>query len=141
MNEKLIEKIKSLRSEIIDLNTEISKKEVEINKIWVENEADFEGSYVEFFNGDDYIYMRVEKQTIWKFGYALHLEGPAITLDDSPLEDFEDISFASYNESDVLFVDADVLKGIKDERIRKINKKDMKFVVDAYCRTIKDNFI
>ena len=135
-------KIKDLKEEIHSLQKQINEKEVEIDRVIVEAGANFEGSYVEFYDGEEYVFMKVERQIIRDSGAMINLQGPAIRLDDSPLnEDYGGISMVSYDESDGFSFGPKVLQGLTVEWIRKITKEDMVFVLDHYIDTMKKNLI
>ena len=141
MESNFKEKIEGIMEEITLMEKEIDSKRYEIDKLWIENGADFEDSYVEFFTGDTYIYMKVERQIVMPNGAAVSLEGPMVKLDGNPLEDFESVNWGSYSAHDTVCFDAETVRGDSYETIRKITREDMIFVLDTYCRTIKDNLI
>jgi hypothetical protein len=145
MTKEQKKEINDLRNEIQSLQKEVDKKESEISRVFVAAEADFMDSYVEFYNGEDYIFMKVERQYIRDGGVKINLQGPAIRLDDSPLnEDYDEyngIGMASYDESDGFSFGSKVLEGSTVEWIRKISKEDMVFVLDYYINTMKKNLI
>ena len=141
MESKDIERIEELKSKIAKLDRERAEYECEIDKIYVATSHDFEGEYVEFYNGDNYIYMRVEKQLVSNYGFALNLEGPAVEFDSNPLEDTESITWGTYNDVEGLYVSASLLKGTSNQTIRKITKDEMIKALDIYFSTIKDKLI
>lgn len=135
-------KIKDLKEEIHSLQKQINEKETEIDRVIVEAGANFEGFYVEFYDGEEYVFMKVERQIIRDSGAMINLQGPAIRLDDSPLnEDYGGISMVSYDEADGFSFGPKVLQGLTVEWIRKITKEDMVFVLDHYIDTMKKNLI
>lgn len=138
-------KVKDLRKEVRSLEKQINEKEVEIERVLVEAGANFKGSYVEFYDGEEYVFMKVERQIIRDSGTMINLQGPAIRLDDSPLNEENDecdgISMVSYDEADGFSFGSKVLEGYTVEWIRKITKEDMVFVLDHYIDTMKKNLI
>ena len=138
-------KIKNLREEIYSLQRQINEKEVEIDRVLVEAASNFEGSYVEFYDGEEYVFMKVERQYFCDGGVKINLQGPAIRLDDSPLnEDYDGcdgISMVSYDEADSFSIGPKVLLGLTVEWIRKIEREDMVFVLDCYINTMKKNLL
>ena len=145
MTNEMERKINDLRGEIQELQKQISKKEAEIHRILTEMSVDFENDYVEFYNGDEYVFMKVENQIIRDAGSTIILKGPAIRLDDSPLRehfvDYNEIGMAYYNSYDSLMFTPEVLEERTIDRIRKITKDDMAFVLDNYINTIKKNLL
>ena len=138
-------KIKDLREEVYSLQKQINEKEAEIDRVLIETASNFEDSYVEFYNGEEYIFMKVERQIIRDSGIKINLQGPAIRLDDNPLDEDYDmgdgIAIASYDVSDGFSFGPKVLEGHTVEQIRKISKEDMALVLDHYIDTIKKNLI
>lgn len=147
MSEETLAKIKELKDQIKELNEKVTESHIELEKLLTSNNCDFEGSYVEFYSNDDdeYVFMRVKRQTNRENGAILVLCGPAVRLCDSPLlvdeYDDEGIDAGSYNEHDIIEVGLMSLSGSSAETIRKITKKDMKFVLDYYFETIRKNLI
>lgn len=135
-------KIYDLKEEINDLQKQINEKEVEVDRILVEAASNFEGSYVEFYNGEEYVFMKVELQIVREGGIKIYLQGPAIRLSDSPLNDeYDGVGEGSYDDTDGFSFGPKVLEGYTSEWIRKITKKDMAFVLDCYINTMKKNLI
>ena len=138
-------KVNDLREEVRSLEKQINEKEVEIERVLVEAGANFKDSYVEYFNGEEYVFMKVERQIVRAGGVKICLQGPAIRLDDDPLsksyDDYDGISMVSYDEADGFSFGPKVLEGHTVEWIRKITKKDMVFVLDHYIDTMKKNLI
>jgi hypothetical protein len=149
MESKLTEeqgkKIKDLKEEIQSLQKEINEKEVEVERVIVESKANFADSYVEFYDGEDYVFMKVERQIVRAGGAKIYLQGPAIRLDDDPLSesynDYDGISMGSYDENDGFSFGLKVLEDCTVEWIRKISKEDMIFVLDYYINTVKKNLV
>ena len=138
--------ITGLKEEIRCLQKQIDEKEIEINRIITEAAANFEDSYIEYYDGEGYVFMKVERQIIRDGGSKINLQGPAIRLEDSPLnEDYDEsegLGTGSYDEYDGFDFGPDVLQGcITVERIRKITRDDMVFVLDHYIDTLKKNLI
>ena len=138
-------KIKDLKEEIQSLQKQINEKELEIDSVLVEAASNFEDSYVEFYNGEEYVFMKVERQYVRDGGAKINLQGPAIRLDDSPLnEDYDEcdgISMVSYDEADGFSFGPKVLQGLTVEWIRKIEREDMIFVLDYYINAMKKNLL
>lgn len=134
-----------LKEEILQLQNKIDKKKIEIDRILFEADGDFEGCYVEFYDGAEYIFMKVERQIIRDNGSKINLQGPAIKLDDSPLnEDYDydgELGMGSYDYNEGFTFPVIVLDGNKFQRIRKIEKDDMVFVLDHYVDVLKKNLI
>lgn len=145
MTEEQGKKIKSLTKEINELQDQVREKEYEIERIITESAGSFEGSYVEFYDDDEYVFMKVERQVIRYSGRHICLYGPAIRLPDTPLreedEDDDGIDLGSYDESDCIQFGPQVLQGSSVSTIRKITKKDMGVVLDYYINTMKKNLI
>lgn len=137
--------ITGLKEEIRRLQKQIDEKEIEINRVLVKAAADFEGSYIEYYDGEEYIFMKVERQIIRDGGSKINLQGPAIRLEDSPLnkdyEEDEEFGMGSYDEYDGFSFGPKVLQGLTVERIRKITRDDMVFVLDHYIDAMKKNLI
>ena len=139
------ERINVLKEDIRVLQIQINEKMEEIDRTFVEAGADFENSYVEFYNGEEYVFMRVERQIIRSGGCVINLKGPSIRLNTNPLdEDYEEgdgFDWGSYDETDDFSFGPQVLQGLTIESIHKITKKDMTFVLDYYMNTLKKNLI
>lgn len=145
MTEEQGKKIKSLTKEIDELQDQVREREYEIERIIVESAGNFEGSYIEFYDEDEYVFMKVERQVVRYSGRLICLYGPAIRLPDTPLreqdEDDDGIDLGSYDESDYIQFGPQVLQGSSVSTIRKITKKDMGVVLDYYINTMKKNLI
>lgn len=145
MTEEQGGRMKALRKEIDELQEQVKKREYEIERIIVESAGDFEGSYVEYFTGDDYVFMKVEQQTTRYSGRHVYLQGPAITLPDTPLlekeNDDDGIDEGAYYEVDDIYFTPSVLRGSSVETIRKISKEDMLKVIDYYVDALKKNLV
>lgn len=137
--------ITGLKEEIRRLQKQIDEKEIEINRVLTEAAADFEDSYIEYYDGEEYVFMKVERQIIRDGGSKINLQGPAIRLEDSPLnkdyEEDEELGMGSYDECDGFSFGPKVLQGLTVERIRKITRDDMVFVLDHYIDAMKKNLI
>lgn len=140
----IIEQLEQLRVEVSKLNTEINAKEVEIQNLILESIANFEGSFVRFYDGTNYVFMNVERQIIRDNGSTVVLVGSSLTLSDDPLcfQDNDDgIDFGIYKEDDEIMFNTQVLEGGRIETIDIITKHDMTFVVDYYFNTMKENVL
>lgn len=140
---KTKKQLETLRDEITKLNTKVNAKEVEIQNLILDSIADFEGSFVRFYDGTNYVFMNVERQIIRDDGSTVVLVGSSLTLSDDPLcfQDDEGIDFGIYKEDDQIEFNAQVLEGGRIETIDIITKHDMSFVVDYYLRTTKENIL
>ena len=143
LDEKSAVRIDELKKTIRGLNQDIVKCETEIKDILASNGADFDGSFVQYYDAQEavFIFMKVEKQTLVKFGHGIRLEGPAITLDDNPLtfKDMDDeLQSASYIDLDCINVSADVLNETSASSIKKISKGDMEYVLKCWAETVKE---
>ena len=140
-------RIDTIEKEIHGLYRQINDRELEIENIYVESNLDFTGSYAEYFDGDEYVFMKVERQyNRIKDGkhHGLNLQGPAIRLTDNPLneeiEDGENV-IGHYDNMDGIMVGSKVLEGVTVETLRKISKKDMEHVVKVYTDMLKKNML
>jgi hypothetical protein len=143
-NQTIIKRVELLRAEISKLNTEANAKEVEIQNLILSSGADFENSFVRFYNGTNYVFMNVERQIIRDNGSTVVLVGSSITLSDDPLcfqDDDDGIDFGIYKEDDEITFNTQLLEGGRIETIDTITKHDMAFVVDYYYRTMKENIL
>jgi hypothetical protein len=140
----IIEQLEQLRVEVSKLNTEANAKEVEIQNLILNSIANFEGSFVRFYDGTNYVFMNVERQIIRDNGSTVVLVGSSLTLSDDPLcfQDNDDgIDFGIYKEDDEITFNTQVLEGGRIETIDIITKHDMAFVVDYYFNTMKENVL
>ena len=143
-SQTIIKKLEQLRAEVSKLNTEVNAKEVEIQNLILESIANFEGSFVRFYDGTNYVFMNVERQIIRENGSTIVLVGSSLTLSDDPLcfqDDDDGIDFGIYKEDDEITFNTQVLEGGRIETIGIITKHDMAFVVDYYLRTTKENIL
>lgn len=142
MTNELSEKIKALGKEISELQDQINDKENEIERLIIGTGGNYEGSYVEFYDGDEYIFMKVERQNIRNNGRSINIQGPSIRLPDTPLREGEDddegLDMGSYDESDGLSFGPAILNGTRLETIRKITEDEMRLVLDYYINTMKE---
>lgn len=143
-SQTIIKKLEQLRAEVSKLNTEANAKEAEIQNLILGSIANFEGSFVRFYDGTNYVFMNVERQIIRENGSTIVLVGPSLTLSDDPLcfqDDDDGIDFGIYKEDDEIEFNTEILEGRRVKTIEVINKYDMMFVVDYYRRTVKENFL
>lgn len=143
-SQTIIKKLEQLRAEVSKLNTEANAKEVEIQNLILDSIANFEGSFVRFYDGTNYIFMNVERQIIRENGSRIVLVGSSLTLSDDPLcfqDDDDGIDFGIYKEDDEIEFNTKVLEGGRIETIDTITKHDMTFVVDYYFNTMKENVL
>lgn len=140
MRKETIDKIKALRGEIWELDVEISRKEKEIYDMYSAEGEDYTGSYVEYFDGRDYIYMKVERQTLLPTYHGLTLYGPGIHLASCPFDEDDDgeIDFGSFYESESIVVTDMTLKndGSTTQTFRRITEENMKDICDKYRNAI-----
>ena len=146
MTDEQVKKIGGLKKEIIDLQNRIYDKEMEIERIVVNAGGNYEGCYVEYFDGDEeYIFMKVERQNTRNGGRSINIQGPAIRLPDTPLREDEDddegLDTGFYDEADGITFSPAVLNGTCTETIRKITKEEMAIVLDYYINTMKENLL
>ena len=144
MTKELINKLDEFQEKIRQATLQINEYYCEIEKIMVTSGDNYKGSYVAYFDGDDYVFMKVETQNIRKEGKSINLQGPAIRLCDDPLRmsDSDDgIDIGSYDEHDGFSFGSGVLNGTAYQHIRKISKEDMAFVLDYYYNTMKENLL
>ena len=143
-SQTIIKKLEQLRAEVSKLNTEANAKEAEIQNLILGSIANFEGSFVRFYDGTNYVFMNVERQIIRENGSTIVLVGPSLTLSDDPLcfqDDDDGIDFGIYKEDDEIEFNTKVLEGGRIETIDIITKHDMAFVVDYYINTMKENVL
>lgn len=143
-SQTIIKKLEQLRAEVSKLNTEANAKEAEIQNLILGSIANFEGSFVRFYDGTNYVFMNVERQIIRENGSRIVLVGSSLTLSDDPLcfqDDDDGIDFGTYKEDDEITFSTKVLEGGRIETIDTITKHDMAFVVDYYYRTTKENIL
>lgn len=143
-NQTIIKQLEQLRAEISKLNAEASAKEAEIQNLILSSGADFENSFVRFYDGTNYVFMNVERQIIRENGSTIVLVGSSLTLSDDPLcfqDDDDGIDFGIYKEDDEIEFNTEILEGGRVKTIEVINKYDMMFVVDYYRRTVKEKFL
>ena len=145
MTEELQKRFDECKENVRQLNQQLNECYCELDRILVESGDDYRGSYVLFHEtGDDYIFMRVETQTIRNEGRSVQLQGPAIRLCDNPLQmDMYDdgIDSGSYDEYDIISFNGKALGGNGETSIHRITKKDMKFAIDYYHRMMKENIL
>lgn len=140
----IIEQLEQLRVEVSKLNTEANAKEVEIQNLILNSIANFEGSFVRFYDGTNYVFMNVERQIIRDNGSTVVLVGSSLTLSDDPLcfQDNDDgIDFGIYKEDDEIMFNTQVLEGGRAETIDIITEHAMTFVVDYYFNRVKENVL
>lgn len=140
----IIKKLEQLRAEVSKLNTEANAKEVEIQNLILDSIANFEGSFVRFYDGTNYVFMNVERQIIRDNGSTVVLVGSSLTLSDDPLclqDDDDGIDFGIYKEDDEIMFNTQVLEGGRIETIDTITNHDMAFIVDYYYRTMKESVL
>lgn len=138
------ERLETLRDEIARLNTAVSAREAEIQGLIVGSVANFEGSYVRFYDGTNYVFMGVERQIIRGDGSTIVLTGPSLTLSDDPLnfQDGDDgLDFGIYKEDDEIAFSAGILEGRRVETIDEIRGADMTRVINYYLRTARENLL
>ena len=143
-SQTIIKKLEQLRAEVSKLNTEANAKEVEIQNLILSSGADFENSFVRFYDGTNYVFMNVERQIIRENGSRIVLVGSSLTLSDDPLcfqDDDDGIDFGIYKEDDEIEFNTEILEGGRVKTIEVINKYDMMFVVDYYRRTVKESIL
>lgn len=143
-SQSITKQVELLRAEISKLNTEANAKEVEIQNLILSSGADFENSFVRFYDGTNYVFMNVERQIIRENGSRIVLVGSSLTLSDDPLcfqDDDDGIDFGIYKEDDEIEFNTEILEGGRVKTIEVINKYDMMFVVDYYRRTVKESFL
>ena len=138
------DKIKECRIKLLQLNHEIDECYCELDKLMADSVGSFEDSYVVYFDGETYVFMKVEKQFSCNQSGTIELHGPAIKLCGNPLDidvssqEDEDIDYGSYDETDCLSFNMRVLDGNRVENIRKITKEDMEYVIDYYHKAMKE---
>jgi len=143
-SQSITKQVELLRAEISKLNTEANAKEVEIQNLILSSGADFENSFVRFYDGTNYVFMNVERQIIRENGSRIVLVGSSLTLSDDPLcfqDDDDGIDFGIYKEDDEIEFNTEILEGGRVKTIEVINKYDMMFVVDYYRRTVKESIL
>ena len=137
-------KIDELKGKISSLNIEINKYEGEIDDIVTEAGGNFEGSYVVFSHGDEFIFMKVETQVLTQW-HNIQLRGPALRMPVNPLLDDEDMydgtDSGAYDEWDSLTINTGTLLGVTTQTIEKITKEQMETVLEFYVRNMKENLL
>lgn len=144
MKEEDKKKLEELQETLRTLNQAVNKCQCSIAKIITDEGADFEGSYVVYFDGDDYIFMKVELQNIRGDGHIINLQGPALRLSGNPLErdeDDDDIDYSSYDESDGFSFTSSTLTEESCDTIKKITKEEMEKVLDYYANLLKEKLL
>lgn len=146
MKEESIERIEAIKEEIHQLNVEIFTKRREIEKIYLVENTNFKDSYIEYFDGENYIFMKVERENIREEDMRVELDGPAVVLDDNPLYDPEtwddeiedtEITDAFYDSWFHVKVLPDTLAGHTFATIKKISKEQFFEVLDSWMDTMK----
>ena len=143
ISEKDIIKINEHKNAIRELNREIAEREFEIKEIILQNGADFQDSYIEYYDAREsqYIFMKVEKQVLETYGQRIRLEGPTIALDDNPLtfqDNDDELQGGFYDELNYISVDTEALSKTSASSIRKISKEDMTLVLNYWVETMKE---
>lgn len=141
------ERINCLEKEISELKRQITQKQNEIDKIFLDTETNYEGSFIEYFDSVDYYFMYVKRQRVSKYVDSdyIVLEGPTLMMSDSPLymlkeADDDGIDIANFTEEEGLCLEASIFENNGTQTIRKITKKDMQTVVNYYNKTLKKTF-
>lgn len=146
MKTETVERINALSNEIQALNIEINKKQQEIDELYISDVGNFEGSYVEYFDGNEYTYMKVKRQTVHLGARGITLYGPIVCFSINPLplyvEPDDVLEYANYYEDESLFVSKAVLSENGSlETIRKISEDEMKAVCDKYRDAVYKNML
>ena len=143
MKEEIQNRIKELQADIRELNVRAFEKRQEIERIYVDENLNFENSYVEYFDGEDgsFVFMNVDRCIVSEEGTDATLYGTVIKMDDNPLsmEDCDaEITWGEYIENERITINSQVLSGTGYSTIRKISKNDFSFVFDYWCRSMKE---
>lgn len=145
MKEETQNKIKELQSEIHELKVKAFEKQLEIERIYIDENLDFKGSYVEYFNGDDdsFVFMNVEECVVSDDGTKIILHGASVKTDSNPLliEDDEKITWGEYLDYDSISVSSQVISGTTFSTIKKIGKKDFTFVFESWCMNMRKKLL
>ena len=144
MKEEDKKKLEELQETLRTLNQAVNKCQCSIARIITTEGADFEGSYVVYFDGDDYIFMKVELQNIRGDGHIINLQGPALRLSGNPLErdeDDDDIDYSNYDESDGFSFTSSALTEESYDIVKKITKEEMEKVIDYYANLLKEKLL
>ena len=100
----------------------------------------------EYFDGENYVFMKVEKENVCEEDMRVELNGPAIILDDDPLYDAEtwddeiedtEITSGIYDYWFHVKVLPDTLAGHTFATIKKISKEQFFEVLDSWMDTMK----
>jgi hypothetical protein len=134
--------VKALEKEISDHERAICDIERKINEYFIEYGGDYANSYVEYFDGNKYHFMFVERQSqgVHNGECYLRLDGPTIVLYDNPLsgELGEDGSVVGeYDELGSVMVPAIVFQSVSSGSIKRINKSEMDQVINAWEGSMK----
>lgn len=144
MTEENKKKLAELEETLRVLNQAVNRCQCSIAEIVTDEGADFEGSYVVYFDGDDYVFMKVEMQNIQGVGRIINLQGPALRLSGNPLErdeDDDDIDYSNYDESDGFIFTSSTLTEESCDTIKKITKEEMEKVLDYYTNLLKEKLL
>lgn len=132
-----VKRVKDLEKDINSLHRVINEKMREVEDIFIEGAGDFKGSYIEYYDGDQYIFMKVERQynRMKDEHCVLNLQGPSIKLFDNPLREEIDEGgnvVGEFDDMDGFSVGSKVFEETALETLRKITKADMKKVVKTW---------
>jgi hypothetical protein len=145
MNEKVENKIDELRKEMDRLNKELDDCQREMDEIIVGNGGDFKDSYVVYYDGEDYTFMKVEYQNIRNHGKSINLQGPSLTLPFNPLDGETDNDgdsvYTTYDEHNGFSFGASVLNETALEVVRKITKEEMSKVVKFHNKMVEKRLL
>lgn len=145
MNENVENKIDELSKKMDRLNKELDDCQREIDAIIVGNGGDFKDSYVVYYDGDDYIFMKVEYQDIRGHGRCINLQGPSLALPFNPLDsetdDDGDSIYTTYDEHNGFTFGAKALNETATEVIRKLTKEEMTKVVEFHSKMVEKRLL
>lgn len=135
------------KNRVIEITTEIQKLQstindlqYEIEKINLKENANFTSKFICYFNGkkDEFVFMHVRKQIYRKNGTIVYLQGPAIILDNDPLEnEYAEICTGRYDENCGIEINEKVITGTTFSKIRVISDMEFITVMDFWFKLMK----
>ena len=144
MTDETKKRTNEIVAEIETLESAISSLQYELEKINLRENADFTSKYVCYFDGekDEFVFMHVDKQIYRKNGTVIHLQGPAIILDNDPLEDDEsEICNARYEEFCGFDINEKIITDMAFSKIRTITEAEFTTVLNFWHKIMKKALI
>lgn len=148
MTDEAKKRINEILAEIEEHQMAINDLEWEVEKINLKENADFTSKYICYYNGlgesDEYVFMRVEKQIYRKNGTVIHLQGPAIILDNDPLnkeDGYPDVYHGEYDQYYSFDINEVIVMGRSFAHIREISESEFAKVLNFWHKTMKNALI